>query len=147
MPNRALRLRRAALAPRTAGALLVGLAYVVASYFAQGAFKETMQALFLLAFVLALREADRTWGDLPLRYVPAALIAAGSIYTYSFPSLVWLGPLSSSGSSQSAPRRGWHDASPGPVSAGDVSETGPAARALVLHSLFSQCSPFPSSAA
>ncbi|HET7764976.1 MAG TPA: hypothetical protein VFK92_07780, partial [Burkholderiales bacterium] len=37
---------------RTAGALLVGLPYVVASYFAQGAFKETMQALFVLAFVL-----------------------------------------------------------------------------------------------
>ena len=43
--------------PRTAGALVVGLAYVVASYFAQGAFKETMQALFVLAFVLSLREA------------------------------------------------------------------------------------------
>ena len=42
---------------RTAGALLVGLAYLVASYFAQGAFKETMQALYLLAFVLALRES------------------------------------------------------------------------------------------
>ncbi len=37
--------------PRTAAALVVGLAYVVASYFAQGAFKETMQALFLLGFV------------------------------------------------------------------------------------------------
>jgi len=77
--------------PRTAGALLVGLAYVVASYFAQGAFKETMQALFLLGFVLALREADRSWADLPLRYVPAALIAVGSVYTYSFPGLIWLG--------------------------------------------------------
>ena len=77
--------------PRTAGALLVGLAYVVASYFAQGAFKETMQALFLLAFVLALREADRDWRDLSLRFVPAALIAVGSIYAYSFPSLIWLG--------------------------------------------------------
>jgi hypothetical protein len=76
---------------RTAGALLVGLAYVVASYFAQGAFKETMQALFLLAFVLALREADRSWRDLPLRYVPAALIAVGSVYAYSFPGLIWLG--------------------------------------------------------
>jgi hypothetical protein len=79
------------LAPRTAGALLVGLAYMVASYFAQGAFKEMTQALFLLAFVLALREADRAWTALPLRYVPAALIAAGAIYAYSFPSLVWLG--------------------------------------------------------
>jgi len=77
--------------PRTAGALLVGVAYVVASYFAQGAFKETMQALFLLAFVLALREADRRWSELPLRYVPAALIAVGSVYAYSFPGLIWLG--------------------------------------------------------
>ena len=79
------------LLPRTAAALLVGLAYVVASYFAQGAFKETMQALFFLAFVLALREADRQWMELPLRYVPAALIAVGSVYTYSFPGLIWLG--------------------------------------------------------
>ncbi|HEX8050274.1 MAG TPA: hypothetical protein VF504_02295, partial [Solirubrobacterales bacterium] len=79
------------LLPRTAGALLVGLAYVVASYFAQGAFKETMQALFFFGFVLALREAERSWRDLPLRFVPAALIAVGSVYTYSFPGLIWLG--------------------------------------------------------
>jgi hypothetical protein len=79
------------LLPRTAGALLVGLAYVVASYFAQGAFKETMQALFFLAFVLALREPGRGWADLPLRFVPAALIAVGAVYTYSFPGLIWLG--------------------------------------------------------
>jgi len=79
------------LLPRTAAALLVGLAYVVASYFAQGAFKETMQALFLLGFVLALRESTRTWADLPLRFVPAALIAVGSVYAYSFPALIWLG--------------------------------------------------------
>jgi len=77
--------------PRTAGALVVGLAYVVASYFAQGAFKETMQALFLLAFVLALREANGPWRDLPLRFVPAALVAVGSVYAYSFPGLIWLG--------------------------------------------------------
>ena len=79
------------LLPRTAGALLVGLAYVAASYFAQGAFKETMQALFFLGFVLALREAGRSWPNLPLRFVPAALIAVGSVYTYSFPGLIWLG--------------------------------------------------------
>jgi hypothetical protein len=76
--------------PRTAGALLVGLTYVVASYFAHGAFKETMHALFLLGFVLALRESDSAWMDLPLRYVPAALIAVGSVYSYSFPGLIWL---------------------------------------------------------
>lgn len=79
--------------PRAGGALVVGLAYVVASYFAQGAFKETTQALFLLAFVLALREADRDpeWEGLSLRYLPAALLAAGSVYVYSFPGLLWLG--------------------------------------------------------
>jgi hypothetical protein len=123
--------------PRSAGALLVGLAYAVASYYAQGAFKETMQALFLLAFVLALHESQRAWRDLPLRFVPAALIAAGSVYTYSFPSLVWLGPalvlfliLSAAGGtvggtmSEEALATGRHGGSP--------AVTGPAARALGL---------------
>ena len=76
-----------------AAALLVGLPYLVASYFAQGAFKETIQALFVLAFVLALRESTRTWQDLPLRFVPAAILAIGSVYVYSFPSLLWLGAI------------------------------------------------------
>jgi hypothetical protein len=77
---------------RTPATLVVGLAYLVASYFAQGAFKETMQALFVLAFVLSLREISRNpeWRELPLRFVPAALLAVGSIYTYSFPGLIWL---------------------------------------------------------
>ena len=123
--------------PRTAGALLVALAYAVASYFAQGAFKETMQALFLLAFVLALRESQRDWKDLQLRFVPAALIAAGSVYTYSFPSLIWLGPalvlfliLSAAGGtvggamSEEALATGRHG--------GSSAVTGPAARALGL---------------
>ena len=78
---------------RTAAALLVGLPYLVASYFAQGAFKEVIQALFVLAFVLALRESTRTWSNLRLRYVPAAIIAIGSVYTYSFPGLIWLGAI------------------------------------------------------
>jgi hypothetical protein len=76
---------------RTGAALVVGLAYLVASYFAQGAFKETIEALFVLAFALSLREAGRGWGGLPLRFVPAALIAVGAVYVYSFPGLLWLG--------------------------------------------------------
>jgi hypothetical protein len=75
---------------RTAAALLVGLPYLVASYFAQGTFKETIQALFVFAFVLALRESNRAWKELPLRFVPAAIIAIGSVYVYSFPGLTWL---------------------------------------------------------
>jgi hypothetical protein len=77
--------------PRTAAALMVGLAYSVASYFAQGAFKEMIEALFVLAFALSLREVGGSgWRQLPLRYVPAALIAVGAVYAYSFPGLLWL---------------------------------------------------------
>jgi hypothetical protein len=122
------------LLPRTAGALLVGLAYVVASYFAQGAFKETMQTLFLLAFVLALRESNRSWADLPLRFVPAALVAVGSVYTYSFPGLIWLGGAavlwliaSAAGGADLGDRH-----SPNASGGGTKSGTGPAARALGL---------------
>jgi hypothetical protein len=77
---------------RIPAALVVGLTYMVASYFAQGSFKETMQALFFLAFVLALRESSQNteWRNLPLRFAPAALLAVGSVYTYSFPGLIWL---------------------------------------------------------
>jgi hypothetical protein len=79
----------------TVGALLVGLAYLVASYLIQGAFKETMQALLVLAFAIGLhRLADgsllgrkgRRW----LTAVPLAVLAIGSVYAYSFPGLLWL---------------------------------------------------------
>jgi hypothetical protein len=125
--------------PRTAGALLVGLAYVVASYFAQGAFKETMQALFFLAFVLALREGEKEWKGLTLRFVPAALIAVGSVYTYSFPGLIWLGGaavlwliVTAAGGAD------WGDHPEQLLQrkdGGPQSVTGPAARALSLASL------------
>ncbi len=78
---------------RTAAALVVGLAYLVASYYAQGAFKEVIQALFVLAFVLALRESARAWNQLPLRFAPAAIVAIGSVYVYSFPGLIWLAAI------------------------------------------------------
>ncbi|MFL5899330.1 MAG: hypothetical protein ACJ76D_12905 [Solirubrobacterales bacterium] len=110
------------LLPRSAAALLVGLAYVIASYFAQGAFKETIQALFFLAFVLALRESDHQWAALPLRFVPAALIAIGSAYTYSFPGLIWLGGAAVLWLALS---RGWRRR-------GDHAATGPAGRPLGL---------------
>jgi hypothetical protein len=119
--------------PRTAGALLVGLAYVVASYFAQGAFKETMQALFLLAFVFALREASGSWRDLPLRFVPAALIAVGSIYAYSFPGLIWLGGTAVLWLIASAAGgRGWGSSPAALEDEGLHPRSGPAARELGL---------------
>ncbi len=80
---------------RVGGALLVGASYLAASYFIQGAFKETMQAVFLLAFAIGLAElaagqtaSDERWSR--LKAVPLAALAIGSLYAYSFPGLTWL---------------------------------------------------------
>jgi hypothetical protein len=79
---------------RITGALVVGFAYLLASYFVQGAFKETIEALFVLAFAIGLSELARgsLAGEGAARLgaaVPLALLAAGSIYAYSFPGLLW----------------------------------------------------------
>ena len=88
-------LRRLAPWRRTVGAVLVGLPYLVASYLIQGAFKETMQALLVLAFAIALHqvargslvgEGGRRW----LAAAPLGVLAIGSVYAYSFPGLLWL---------------------------------------------------------
>jgi len=74
-------------------ALCVGLAYLVAAYLVQGAFKEALQALFVAAFAIALLRLARP--DLrdgvpgALGAVPLAVLAAGSAYAYSFPGLAW----------------------------------------------------------
>src|SRR5436190_4127331 len=92
-------LRGLAPAQRVGAALLVGLPYLAASYLIQGAFKETMQALFVLAFAIALQELanGRLLGGWPvistrraLAGVPLATLAVGSVYCYSFPGLLWL---------------------------------------------------------
>jgi hypothetical protein len=128
--------------PRTAAALLVGLSYVFASYFAQGAFKEVMLAFFLLGFVLFLREAWREPTASPFRFAPAALIAVGAVYTYSFPGLLWLLgtaviwtllELALSSLGGSAPPAGGrpmgapHRAQAKPSTVGGIGLTGPAA--------------------
>ena len=80
---------------RTLAAVLVGLPYLVASYLIQGAFKETMQALFVLAFAISLHQLARGSLIAPgtrrgLVAVPLAVLAVGSVYAYSFPGLLWL---------------------------------------------------------
>jgi hypothetical protein len=85
------------LAPprRIAGALLVGFAYLLASSYVQGAFKETIEALFVLAFAVGLGEVARGWrrdrSPPALRGLPLAVLAIGAVYAYSFPGLLWLG--------------------------------------------------------
>jgi len=75
--------------------LLVGLGYMAASYLVQGAFKESLEALFVLAFTIGLHQVAR--GELvpagaraPLRAAPLGVLAAGTVYCYSFPGLLWL---------------------------------------------------------
>ena len=76
------------------GALVIGFAYLVASSYVQGSFKETMQALFVVSFAIGLLElgSDRGAGAVPglRRALPLAVLAAGTAYVYSFPGLLWL---------------------------------------------------------
>lgn len=74
-------------------ATVVGLPFLVASYYAQGSFKETMQALFVLGFALGLEEfspAARGVRGWRLGWVPLALIVGGSLSAYSIGGLPWL---------------------------------------------------------
>ncbi|MGH2924400.1 MAG: hypothetical protein ACRDK1_00350 [Solirubrobacterales bacterium] len=86
---------------RVACAALVALPYMAASYLIQGAFKETLEALFALAFAIGLHEIGRRsligpGGPAPgarragiLVAVPLSALAVGAVYAYSFPGLLW----------------------------------------------------------
>jgi hypothetical protein len=70
---------------RTLAAAATALPYLISAYLAQGAFKEPILALFLLGFALLLPGVRGARDALPL-----GLVAAGTVYVYSFPGLVWL---------------------------------------------------------
>jgi hypothetical protein len=89
-------LERLAPGRRAAAALLVGFAYLLAANYVQGAFKEAIEALFVLAFAVGLAELARGWPERQravraVRAVPLAVLAIGAVYAYSFPGLLWLG--------------------------------------------------------
>ena len=74
----------------TLAALLTSLAYLLASFYAQAAFKETMLALLVLVTAALLRElvAQRRIGP---RAAPLlALPVAGTVLVYSYPGLAWI---------------------------------------------------------
>ena len=70
---------------RTLAAALAALPYLAAAYLVQGAFKEPIQALLLiaLALVLARGAGTRPW-------LPLGVLGAAAIYNYSFPGPFWL---------------------------------------------------------
>jgi hypothetical protein len=87
----------------TLAACLVALPYLGASYFAQGAFKETAEALFVLATAIGLLQIERRragaatavgtvagepWGR-PRAALPLLALAGGIFFSYSFVGLVW----------------------------------------------------------
>jgi hypothetical protein len=88
---------------RLLAATLVAVPYLGASYFAQGAFKETAEALFVLAFALFLHDLDRRRRSEPghgLHSGPSALESVGLVlgplalicgifFSYSFAGLAW----------------------------------------------------------
>jgi hypothetical protein len=79
-------------ARRTLAATLVAISYLGASYFAQGAFKESAEALFVLAFALVLREPGRPPAGLWPRVLfalPYLTLAGGIFFSYSFAGLAW----------------------------------------------------------
>ena len=66
-------------------AALVALPYLGAAYLAQEAFKEPIEALLVLGFALLLPTLRGVRSAIPL-----GVLAAGSVYAYSFPGLFWL---------------------------------------------------------
>jgi hypothetical protein len=72
-------------------ALLTALTYLLASYYAQAAFKETLQTLFVLALAIVVRDLVAARRFDPRAAPLPALLAAGSLLTYSYPGLAWIG--------------------------------------------------------
>jgi hypothetical protein len=76
--------------------VLCSLTYLVASFYGEAAFKETIMAGLLLGFVLHLEQVRAYWAKAAAArrfglVLPAGLIAAGAIYTYSYLGVAWVG--------------------------------------------------------
>jgi hypothetical protein len=78
---------------RAPAAVLAASPYLAAAYLAQGAFKEPLLGLALLGFALSLPPLRSIWSGgrgSARAAIPPGVIAAGTIYNYSFPGLAWL---------------------------------------------------------
>ncbi len=68
-------------------ATVVGMPYLIASYYGEGSFKELLQAQFVLALALWLDRPVPATGR--LRRVPLVLLVVGTVCVYSGPGLLW----------------------------------------------------------
>jgi hypothetical protein len=74
---------------RIPAASLVGVPYLAASYFAEGAFKEPLLALFVLGFVLTLRDWRHSEEPRRRHAVALVLTAAGAVAVFGVTALAW----------------------------------------------------------
>ena len=79
--------RRASWLGRVVAATVVGMPFLVAAYYGQGAFKEVAQAGLVLAVALLLAGYGPVLGR--ARWVPLALLLGGIISVYSVTGLPW----------------------------------------------------------
>jgi hypothetical protein len=85
-------LREIAAWRRVVGATLVAVTYMAASYFAQAAFKETAEALFVLTVAIFLMRPESpprgAWPRVGWA-LPWVAIAGGVFFCYSFAGIAW----------------------------------------------------------
>lgn len=73
--------------------VLVGMPYLLAAYYSQAAFKETTQAMLVLAFVVLLRDLWREPERRALRGLLLGALAGGSALNYGHPGLAWFAAI------------------------------------------------------
>jgi hypothetical protein len=77
---------------RTLAAAMVAVPYLAASYYAQAAFKETAEALLVLAFAIWLTQFEAlpsSWRERLLFVLPPLALAGGIFFAYSFAGIAW----------------------------------------------------------
>lgn len=82
-----------ALGPKrgVVAALLAAVPYLVASYLAQGAFKELFAGAFFMAFAIWLWEEGNRTARRGLTFaLPGVALVVGALYAYSGPGLAWI---------------------------------------------------------
>lgn len=68
-------------------AIIVGMPFMVAAYYGQGAFKEPLLAVLILGSMLLLARPLPTAAL--ARWVPLGLLVAGALVAYSYPGATW----------------------------------------------------------
>jgi hypothetical protein len=109
-------LREIAAWRRVLGATLVAVTYMAASYFAQAAFKETAEALFVLTVAIYLMAPEAPPRGLWPRVgwaLPAIALAGGIFFCYSFAGIAW--PIAIVGAWALAQPATWRALRPGRV--------------------------------